>query len=83
MHCLQRLRKSSLKLPLLRQQFEEVYCLSNIGPSPKRLKLGLNYSKDKVQALFRPHGNKNGYRYCYSDDKGLIKYVEELWMIVH
>jgi hypothetical protein len=71
------------KLPLLCQQFEEVYNLSNIGPSPKRLKLGLDSSKDKVRALFGPHGNKNGYMYCYSDDKELIKYVKELWMIVH
>jgi hypothetical protein len=53
-----------------------------VGPCPKILKLGLNYSKEILE-LFGQIANKNGYKYCFSDDEELIKHIKELWMVTH
>jgi hypothetical protein len=57
--------------------------LCDIGPLPKHLKIGKNYTKAKVVELFGPYINNNGYMYCFSDDEKLITKVEVLWMIPH
>ncbi len=60
-----------------------MYDLLNIRPSPKALKLGVDYSEEEVLELFGPLISKNEYRYCFSDNQELVKCVEELWMIAH
>jgi len=71
------------KVPLTRKQFAKVYGLCNIGPSPKKLKLGLDYIEKKVLELFKPLTKKNGYHYSFNNNLELVKHIEELWMIAH
>jgi hypothetical protein len=54
---------------------------SVVGPCPKRLKLGFDYSKEEILELFGWIANKNCYMYCFNDDEKLIKHIKELWMV--
>jgi hypothetical protein len=71
------------KVPLTCKKFAKVYGLCNIGPSPKKLKLGLNSIEKQVLELFKPFTNKNGYHYSFNNNPKLVKHIEELWMITH
>jgi len=62
----------------------KVYDLNNIRPCPNILKLKFDYSKEEFwNQLFGPTINKNGYKYCFSDDEKLIKHIKEQWMVMH
>jgi hypothetical protein len=71
------------KVPLTHKQFIEAYGLCNIGPFPKKLKLGLDYTKEEVLELFGFLTNKNGYHYNFNNNLELVKHIENLWMIAH
>jgi hypothetical protein len=72
------------KLPVTCKQFAKVYDLNNIRPCPNILKLKFDYSKEEFwNQLFGPTINKNGYKYCFSDDEKLIKHIKEQWMVMH
>jgi len=71
------------KVPLTCKQSVKAYGLGSIEPSPKKLKLGLNYIKEEVLELFGPFTNKNGYHYNFNNNLELVKHIEELWMITH
>jgi hypothetical protein len=70
-----------MKVPLTRKKF--AYGLCSIGPSPKTLKLGLDYTEQEVLELFGPFTNKNGYCYSFNNNLELVKHIEKLWMITH
>ncbi len=55
-----------------------MYDLCNIGPLPKALKLGVDYSEEEILELFGPLISKNDYRYYFNDNQELVKCVEEL-----
>ncbi len=66
------------KFPITCKQSTKVYDLNKTRPCPKRLKLRLDYSKEEFwNQLFGPIVNKNGYKYCFSDDEKLIKHIKE------
>jgi hypothetical protein len=47
------------------------------------LKLGKDFEEAKVDALFGPSINRNGYQYSWSNDEVLIVEVKNLWTIAH
>jgi hypothetical protein len=68
------------KVPLTHKQFVKAYGLCSIEPFPKKLKFGLDYTKEEVLELFGPFTHKNGYR-SFNNNLKLVKHIEELWMI--
>jgi hypothetical protein len=68
---------------IFQRQFIETYGLCNKGLSPKCLKLCKDFEKAKVEKVFGPCINKNGYRYTWYGDEKIIAEVESLWMITH
>jgi len=67
----------------LKSIFVEQYHICGKGSSLKCLKLGKDFEEGKVEALFGPSINRNGYRYSWSNDEMLIVKVKNLWMIAH
>jgi hypothetical protein len=47
------------------------------------LKLSRDFEETKVEKVFGPCINKNGYRYTWCGDEKIIIEVESFWMIIH
>jgi hypothetical protein len=47
------------------------------------LKLSKDFEETKVEEVFGPCINKNGYRHTWCGDEKIIIEVESFWMIIH
>jgi hypothetical protein len=70
-------------LPSRKEIFDKFVDLYSKRPTPKHLKVGRDFLEKKVEAIFGPSINRNGYRYCHTNDEELIARVENLFMVTH
>ena len=65
-----------------RKEFAEKYGLHYSGMSPKHLRES-DVTEEELVRFFGPTVNKNGHRYMFLGDEGLIQRIESMWMICH
>jgi hypothetical protein len=79
----QRLFLTRNPLPSKREIFDKYVNLCSKRPTLEHLKVGRDFLEEKVEALFGPSINRNGYQYCHTNDEELIARVENLFMVMH
>jgi hypothetical protein len=55
-----------------KKKFATTYGLCYKGLSPKHLKLNKGFEKVKIEKIFGPYLNKNGYQYSWSQNEKII-----------